>query len=84
MMMMTKHVYEDLKPANICCSQGAGRVVYKLIDFTSCIKVEDNGETLPQSVGGTNGFMAPEAAAGAAHSYSADTWSRGKWQHQQQ
>jgi hypothetical protein len=77
---ITEHVYEDLKPSNICCSRGSGRVRYKLIDFASCIKVEENGETLPRTVCGTQGYMAPEAAAGAAHSYSADTWSLGESQ----
>jgi serine/threonine protein kinase len=79
---IAKHVYEDLKPANICCSRASGRVRYKLVDFASCREVEENGETRPRAVNGTPGFMAPEAAAGAAHSYSADTWSLGESQQQ--
>lgn len=69
-------VYEDLKPANICCTGASGEVEYKLIDFSSCVQLQD-GRAPPQAVGGTVGYMAPEAEAGLEHSVTADTWSLG-------
>jgi serine/threonine protein kinase len=31
-----KHVFEDLKPANICLTKASGKLEFKLIDFSSC------------------------------------------------
>jgi serine/threonine protein kinase len=80
---ITKCVFEDLKPSNICMTKASGRLEYKLIDFSSCVELlqsEEPGQlrTTAQSIGGTRGYMAPEAAAGQAHSASADTYSLGE------
>jgi serine/threonine protein kinase len=72
------YVYEDLKPANICVSMASGSAVYQLIDFGSCVPVQHSGMTIPQPVGGTTGFMAPEVEKQLSHMFNADTWSLGE------
>jgi hypothetical protein len=72
------YVYEDLKPANICGSMASGSLAYKLIDFGSCVLVQPSGVTLPQVVGGTTGYMAPEVEQQLPHTFNADTWSLGE------
>jgi serine/threonine protein kinase len=72
------YVYEDLKPANICGSMASRSLAYKLIDFSSCLKVQPSGLTLPQQVGGTTGYMAPEVEQQLPHACNADTWSLGE------
>jgi serine/threonine protein kinase len=72
------YVYGDLKPENICVSQVACSLVYKFIEFSSCVQVQSSGLTAPGSVGGLKGFMAPEVGKKVAHSVNADTWSLGE------
>jgi serine/threonine protein kinase len=71
-------VYEDLKPASICSSTASGSLAYRLIDFGSCVMVQPCGMTVPQVVGGTTGYMAPEVEQQLPHMFNADTWSLGK------
>jgi serine/threonine protein kinase len=74
-----KHVFEDLKPANICLTKAPGKLEFKLIDFSSCQPLlAPNNLTRRQAVGGTLGYMAPEAAGGLEHTESADTYSLGE------
>jgi serine/threonine protein kinase len=72
------YVYEDLKPANICSSRASGSLAYKLIDSGSCVMVQPSGMTVPQDVGGTTAYMAPEVEQKLAHTFNADTWSLGE------
>jgi serine/threonine protein kinase len=74
-----KHVFEDLKPANICLTKASGKLEYKLIDFSACQPLlGPNNMTARKAVTGTRGFMAHEADGRLEHTESADTYSLGE------
>ena len=68
-------VHRDLKPSNVLID-GAGRA--RVMDFGIAARIQSSAKQDPGAlVGGTLGYLAPEAAAGATPSASMDIFSAG-------
>lgn len=67
-------VHRDLKPSNVLID-GAGRA--RVMDFGIAARIRDSSSPEPSVVGGTIGYLSPEAADGAPPSPSTDIFSAG-------
>jgi eukaryotic-like serine/threonine-protein kinase len=71
-------VHRDLKPANLLLEPtGSGRPFVRLGDFGVAVPVEDVRLTRVPGAVGTDGYMAPEQAAGAAPDPRQDVYAAG-------
>jgi serine/threonine-protein kinase len=72
-------VHRDLKLANIFITQGADRLVVKVLDFgiAKLHATETDVQTQTGAILGTPHFMAPEQAGGVAVDHRADIYSVG-------
>jgi serine/threonine-protein kinase len=69
-------VHRDVKPANLLLEPtGTGRPFLRLADFGIAVALDDPRLTVTGVVVGTPGYVAPEAAAGAAPDLRQDLWS---------
>ena len=69
-------VHRDIKPQNLFLAElGAGRPVWKILDFGVSKLVEHSGTLTKGHVVGTPGYMAPEQARGKNVDYRADIYS---------
>lgn len=70
-------VHRDLKPQNLFLADGAGKPLWKVLDF-GVAALEDSSGTLTQGkVVGTPSYMAPEQARGDQVDYRADLYALG-------